>query len=140
MHSLSPYHESRTNFLSGLFFFLIFILFIFAIIGWIAYSFYSHKKQGLPPPSLKSWRTYVPFLKPSGSSTNYPTPRSSGPLEWIKDQIDKMRNKRTARGAYEETSGEGAGGYRSAGGRGGRGGSRSRRGWRRSLAAGAGPT
>ena len=33
-----------------------------------------------------------------------------------------MRNKRTARGAYEETSGEGAGGYRSAGGRGGRSG------------------
>ena len=33
-----------------------------------------------------------------------------------------MRNKRTARGAYEETTGEGAGGYRSsAGGREGRG-------------------
>ena len=37
------------------------------------------------------------------SSTNYPTPRSSGPLEWIRDQLDKLRNKRTARGAYEET-------------------------------------
>ncbi|RMZ87421.1 hypothetical protein DV736_g5348, partial [Chaetothyriales sp. CBS 134916] len=81
---------------------------------------------GLPPPSLLSWRTYVPFLKPAGSSSNYPTPRSLGPFEWIRDQIDKLRNRRTARGAYEETSSDLAGGetgaYRSAGGsHGGRG-------------------
>jgi len=44
----------------------------------------------------------------SGSTTNYPTPRSSGPMDWIRDQIDKLRNKRTARGAYEETSADGA--------------------------------
>ena len=60
-------------------------------------------------------------MKATGSTTNYPTPRSSGPIEWIRDQIDKMRNKRTARGAYEETAGEGSAGYRSAGGRGVRG-------------------
>lgn len=37
------------------------------------------------------------------SATNYPTPRSAGPIEWIKDQLDKLRNRRTARGAYEES-------------------------------------
>ncbi|RMZ75171.1 hypothetical protein DV738_g5621, partial [Chaetothyriales sp. CBS 135597] len=81
---------------------------------------------GLPPPSLISWRTYIPFLKAADSSSNYPSPRSLGPLEWIRDQIDKLRNRRTARGAYEETSGDAIGGedtgYRSASGaHGGRG-------------------
>lgn len=55
-------------------------------------------------------------------STNYPAPRRSGPLEWIRDQISKLGNKRTARGAYEEAGGEGgAGGYSSGGGGGRRG-------------------
>ena len=52
----------------------------------------------------------------SASATNYPTPRSAGPLEWVKDQLAKLRTGRTARGAYEET-GSGADGY-SAGGAG----------------------
>ncbi len=41
--------------------------------------------------------------EPAGSATNYPSPRHAGIIEWAKEQIDKMRNKRTARGAYEET-------------------------------------
>ena len=27
-------------------------------------------------------------------------------MEWIKDQLDKLRNRRTAQGAYEETGGQ----------------------------------
>lgn len=44
----------------------------------------------------------------SSSSTNYPTPRSAGPLEWIKDQITNLRNRNnrsTTRAGYEDTRG-----------------------------------
>jgi len=84
----------------GLFFFLLFLLVIFAYGGWIGWTQYKARRAGLPPPS---WKHYVPFVKSDQSTTNYPTPRSSGPLEWIKDQISKIRNPRSARGAYEET-------------------------------------
>lgn len=50
-------------------------------------------------------------MKASTSTTNYPTPRSAGPVEWIKDQIDKLRNKRTTSGGYEDTRGGGEGAY-----------------------------
>jgi hypothetical protein len=39
----------------------------------------------------------------AGSATNYPSPRHAGITEWFREIFDKMRNKRTARGAYEET-------------------------------------
>lgn len=90
----------------GLFFFLLFLLLIFAAIGWVVFTRIRASRQGLPPPP---WKSYIPFLGATQSTTNYPTPRSSGPLEWVKDQIAKLRNKRTARGAYEET-GRGADG------------------------------
>lgn len=47
----------------------------------------------------------MPFVKDesAGSATNYPSPRHAGVMEWFRGQFDKMRNKRTARGAYEET-------------------------------------
>ena len=38
-----------------------------------------------------------------GSATNYPSPRHAGFIEWVRGQIDRLTNKRTARGAYEET-------------------------------------
>ncbi|KIX02839.1 uncharacterized protein Z518_08782 [Rhinocladiella mackenziei CBS 650.93] len=98
----------------GLFFFLLFLLLIFAIVGWVVYTQVTARKRGLPPPSLKSWKTYVPFLRSQGSS-NYPAPRHASPLEWIRDQFSKLGNKRMARGAYEEAGGES--GY--VGGRGG---------------------
>lgn len=104
----------------GLFFFLLFLLVIFAYAGWIGYTQYTARRAGRTPPS---WKHYVPFVKSDTSATNYPTPRSSGPVEWIKDQINKLRNPRSARGAYEETGNTSAGGYTPAGarGRGGRG-------------------
>jgi hypothetical protein len=61
----------------------------------------------------------VPFLRAQASS-NYPAPRHAGPIEWIKDQFAKLTQKRTARGAYEET-GRGADGLVSGGPSGGRG-------------------
>lgn len=61
----------------------------------------------------------------SSSSTNYPTPRSAGPLEWIKDKIDGLRNKRSQTGGYEDTRGGAEGSYQNlnpSGGSSGRGG------------------
>lgn len=90
----------------GLFFFLLFLLLLFAIIGWVIFTQWRARRDGLPPPS---WRFYIPFLGGSSSGAsapNYPTPRSAGPIEWIKDQLDKLRNRRTAQGAYEETGGQ----------------------------------
>lgn len=60
-------------------------------------------------------------MKTSSVAGNYPTPRSSGPLEWIKDKIAAVRNRRTTRGGYEEsrdTEGQYAGGNDGAGRRG----------------------
>ncbi|KIV85936.1 hypothetical protein PV11_01586 [Exophiala sideris] len=89
----------------GWFFLLLILLLLFGIIGWVIYTQVTARRQGLPPPSLKSWKTYIPFMNRQGS-TNYPAPRRSGPFEWIRDQISKLGNKRTARGAYEEAGGE----------------------------------
>ena len=97
---------------TGLFFLLLFLLLVFGAIGWIVYTRLRASRQGLPPPPLKS---YIPFLGSSQSTSNYPTPRSSGPLEWIKDQLAKLRNQRTARGAYEETGRGVDGSYAGAG-------------------------
>ena len=71
-------------------------------IGYVGFTQIRARNAGLPPPSFKS---YVPFLHAdrSASATNYPSPRSSGPVDWIKDQINKLSNRRTAGGAYEET-------------------------------------
>lgn len=72
--------------------------------GWKVYNARKHGER------LVGWKSYVPFVKSSGgNNTNYPTPRSAGPLEWIKDKIDGMRNKRTTVGGYEDSRGaEGA--------------------------------
>lgn len=98
----------------GWFFLLLILLILFGIVGWVVFTQVTARRQGLPAPSLKSWKSYVPFMNRQGS-TNYPAPRRSGPLEWIRDQIAKLGNKRTARGAYEEAGGEG-GGYSGGGG------------------------
>jgi hypothetical protein len=97
----------------GLFFFLLFLLVILAAIGWILFTQIRARRSGLPAPT---WRSYLPFMKSSGSSSgfsNLPSPRSSNPLEWIKDKINLLRHgrNRTAQGHYEE-----AGGYASGGG------------------------
>lgn len=95
----------------GLFFFLLFLLIVFAAAGWILFTQVRARRSGLPPPS---WRSYVPFLKSgsgSGAFGNLPAPRSSNPLEWIKDQLSNLRRgrNRTAPGHYEEAGGYGGG-------------------------------
>jgi hypothetical protein len=110
--TLTTSSQSLTTLLTGLFFLLLFLLVVFAIAGWIIYTRLRASRQGLPPPPLKS---YIPFLSSSNATSNYPTPRSSGPLEWIKDQLAKLRNQRTARGAYEETGRGVDGSYAGAG-------------------------
>lgn len=83
----------------GWFFLLLFLLLIFGAIGWVVFTQVRARRAGLPPPTFKS---YIPFVGGSSSARNYPTPRSGGPIEWIKDRISSMKNSRTAQGAYEE--------------------------------------
>ncbi|OAX83046.1 hypothetical protein ACJ72_02592 [Emergomyces africanus] len=78
-----------------------------------------------PPTPLKS---YIPFTSAFSSSSqyhrdsSYPTPRSGGIGDWFRDKWDAVRNRRTARGAYEVPSDPGAGtGGRHRGGAGGTG-------------------
>jgi len=84
----------------GLFFFLLFLLLIFAAVGWVVFTQVRARRAGLPPPTFKS---YIPFVGGgSSSSRNYPTPRQGGPIGWIKDRFASLKNSRTAQGAYEE--------------------------------------
>lgn len=103
--------------LPGVFFLILFlILLIYA--GWVGWRIYGARKRG---ERLQGWRSYVPFMKSSSSSgTNYPTPRSAGPLEWIKDKIDGLRNKRSQTGGYEDSRAGAEGSYQNlnSGGRG----------------------
>lgn len=113
----------------GLFFFFLFLLVIFAAICWVLFTQLRARRFGLPAPS---WRSYIPFLK-SGSSSggafgNLPAPRTSNPIEWIKDKINSLRQgrNRTAQGHYEEAGGYAAGGGPPAYDGGGAGGRRAR--------------
>lgn len=88
---------------AGVFFLILFIILL--IYGaWVGWRIYNARKHG---ERLVGWQSYVPFMKPPSSSTNYPTPRSAGPLEWIKDKIDSFRNKRSQTGGYEDSRLEG---------------------------------
>lgn len=109
----------------GLFFFFFFLLLIIAAIGWVIFTQIRARRSGLPPPS---WRSYIPFIKSGGGGGfgTLPTPRSSNPIEWIKDKISTLRQgrNRTAPGHYEEAGGypiDGGGQSAYAGGRRARG-------------------
>lgn len=97
----------------GLFFFILFFLIVFAAASWVIFTQLRARRSGLPPPS---WRSYIPFLKSGGGGSsgafgNLPTPRSSNPIEWIKDKVNSLTRKRnrTAQGHYEEAGGYGGG-------------------------------
>lgn len=74
--------------------------------GWVGWKIFNARKTG---ERLVGWKAYVPFASSGGSSsTNYPTPRSANPLEWIKDQFSNFRNgnnRSTTRAGYEDTRG-----------------------------------
>ncbi|OJD14384.1 hypothetical protein AJ78_05259 [Emergomyces pasteurianus Ep9510] len=97
-------------------FIIILLLLLAAYIAWIAFTHFRARRSGLPPPPLKS---YIPFTSAFSSSSqyhrdsSYPTPRSGGIGDWFRDKWDAMRNRRTARGAYEVPldPGAGAGGH-----------------------------
>lgn len=77
------------------------IIVILAYVGWIVYTQLRARRAGLPPPH---WKSYIPFTSVSTSTytdSSYPTPRSGGPIGWIKDRIARLRNRRTHQGAYE---------------------------------------
>ena len=106
--------------LSGVFFLILFLL-LLAWAGWFGWKFYNARRHQ-DSLNLRAWQTYIPFMHAPSSSTNYPTPRSAGPIDWIKDKIEAFRNKRSQTGGYEENRGLG-GGYEGIGGAGrGRGG------------------
>lgn len=84
----------------GLFFFLLFLALVVGGGGWIFWTRYRARRAGLPPPP---WSSYIPFYNGSNrSSPSYPSPRPSRISDFVKDTIAKLRNKRSARGAYEE--------------------------------------
>jgi hypothetical protein len=85
----------------GWFFLLLLLALILGAAGWIFFTRRRASRQGLPPPTLKS---YIPFIGGSSSTSNYPSPRQGGPIGWLKDQIASFKNRqnRTAQGAYEE--------------------------------------
>ncbi|KAF2745432.1 hypothetical protein M011DRAFT_469491 [Sporormia fimetaria CBS 119925] len=90
----------------GLIFLLILIFVVLASYGgWIAWSRIRAQRLGLPPPSLN------PFAR-SASSATYPAPARGGVLGWFDTQMRrlKMRNNRSAAGAYEGTTYAGGGG------------------------------
>ena len=99
----------------GLFFFFLFLGAIAGAIGWVIFTQLRARRSGLPAPS---WRSYLPFVKSdsSGGFSNIPTPRSTNPIEWIRDKFNSVRRgrNRTARGNYEEAGGYGLGGRQSA--------------------------
>lgn len=91
-----------TNPSTGVFFLILFLL-LLVYGGWVGWKIYNARKHG---EKLSGWKSFVPFMKSSGgSSTNYPTPRSAGIVEWVKERINGMRNKRTTVGGYEDSRG-----------------------------------
>lgn len=80
---------------------MFFLLMLMIYAAWAGFRFYSARRQGLPAPPPRS---YIPFMG-GNQNTNYPTPRSSGPLDWVRDKLASLRRNRTSRGAYEEAGG-----------------------------------
>src|SRR5204863_5260398 len=48
-------------------------------------------------------RSYIPFISSSSyKDSSYPSPRHGGIVGWFMDRIATLRNRRDARGGYEE--------------------------------------
>lgn len=95
----------------AVFFLLLFLGVVVGALGWVVFTQLRARRSGLPAPS---WRSYVPFLNSgvsSGGFSNIPTPRSSNPIEWVRDRVNALRQgrNRTAQGNYEEAGSYGLG-------------------------------
>lgn len=85
------------------------ILLFLAFAAFYAYRYYRSRRLGLPPPTLN------PFTSQSRVSTrNYPA--QGGIVGWLQSTFRNVRNRRTAGGAYEGTSGSGGRAGRARGG------------------------
>jgi len=68
----------------------------FLIALWISLIQVRARRQGLPPPP---WTSYIPFVKSSSISSNYPAaPRRGGPVGWIKDKWANLQSHRAGPG------------------------------------------
>ena len=83
----------------GAFFIIVAIVVVFGGLGWIVYTHLRARRLGLPQPTLSS---YNPFK----SNDAYGRPRG-GPLGFLTSKFNALtkRNKRSAGGAYEASSG-----------------------------------
>ncbi|KAF2453349.1 hypothetical protein BDY21DRAFT_374917 [Lineolata rhizophorae] len=106
--------------ISGLaiFFIVLLILLILGSAGYLVYVRLRARRLGLPPPPLN------PFSRSSSSGANpglFPAPAPGGVVGWFGDKLAALRNRRSARGAYESAglagSGGGAGAYAGGGAR-----------------------
>ncbi|KAL2266944.1 hypothetical protein VTJ83DRAFT_4221 [Remersonia thermophila] len=71
--------------------------------GYILFTRIRASRLGLPPPP---WSSYLPFLGSSSPSYSGPRPAPGGIVGWLSDRFrtSRLRNPRTAAGAYEGTS------------------------------------
>lgn len=68
--------------------------------GYIFYSRFRAKKNGLPPPPLSS---YNPFAHRERHTENYPAP--SGIVGWAKSKFQSIKSSGSRSGAYEQPLG-----------------------------------
>ncbi|KAL1301885.1 hypothetical protein AAFC00_006065 [Neodothiora populina] len=85
----------------GIFFLVVFIVVIFASVGWIIFTQYRARRLGLPAPSLN------PFGRNRDRARNTyaaPAPAPSGIKAWFTEKFDAIRGSgRTSGGGYEST-------------------------------------
>ncbi|KAF2843195.1 hypothetical protein M501DRAFT_924250 [Patellaria atrata CBS 101060] len=95
------------------------LLLLLTFASWVTYTRLRARRLGLPPPSLNPFHSSTT----TSSSFTIPAPAPGGIVGWINDRVRGFRNRRTARGAYESTSGYdlNVGGGQTGTGRGGTG-------------------
>ena len=88
--------------MSGWGWFILVIILLIPICGagYIFYSRFRAKQNGLPPPPLSSFN---PFKKKERHSENYPAP--SGVLDWAKSKFQSLKGSSSRSGAYEQPLG-----------------------------------
>ncbi|KAK8080019.1 hypothetical protein PG997_007837 [Apiospora hydei] len=85
----------------GIFFLVLFLLLLAAVIGWVVFTQLRARRLGLPAPTLSS---YNPFARSEPSAFGTPTPAPGGIRGWFNDKLRGRGNNRSAGGAYEQPS------------------------------------
>lgn len=86
----------------GWFILVLILLIPICAAGYIFYSRFRAKQNGLPPPPLSS---YNPFAHRDRHTDNYPAP--SGIVGWTKKKFESLKPKGSRSGAYEQPLGAG---------------------------------